>query len=45
VIKPKYSVDPFDILKGAGEFRYKTKEDLLKDWHFVNNTNYDLTLK
>jgi hypothetical protein len=32
VIKPKYSVDPYDILNGAGEFRFKTKEDLLKKW-------------
>jgi hypothetical protein len=45
VIKPKYSVDPFDILKGAGDFRFKTKEDLLEKWQFVNQTNYDITLK
>jgi len=45
VIKKQYTVDPFDILKGAGEFRYDTKEELLKTWAFVNATNYDLTLK
>ena len=45
VIKPKYSVDPLDILKGAGEFRFKTKEDLLKKWQIVNDTNYVITLK
>ena len=45
VIKPKYTIDPFDILKGAGDFRYKTKEDLLKVWTFVNQSNYDMTLK
>lgn len=45
VIKSKYQIDPFDILKGAGDFRYKTKEDLLKTWTFVNQSNYDLTLK
>jgi len=45
VIKPKYSVDPLDILKGAGEFRFKTNEDLLKKWQIVNDTNYVITLK
>ena len=44
VIKPKITVDPFDILKGAGEFRYKTNEEMLKTWTFVNESNYDLTL-
>lgn len=45
VIKPNYSVDPLDILKGAGEFRFKTNEDLLKKWQIVNDTNYVITLK
>ena len=45
IVLKKYSVDPLDILKGAGEFKFKTTEDLLKKWHFVNQTNYDITLK
>ena len=45
VLKKKYSIDPLDILKGAGDFKFKTTEDLLKKWHFVNQTNYDITLK
>ena len=32
VLKKKYTIDPLDILKGAGDFRFKTKEDLLKKW-------------
>ena len=44
-LKKKYAVDPLDILKGAGDFKFKTTEDLLKKWHFVNQTNYDITLK
>jgi|TARA_B110000914_G_scaffold179490_1_gene161526 hypothetical protein len=44
VIKPKYTVDPFDILKGAGDFRYTSKEDMLKKWSMINATNYELTL-
>jgi hypothetical protein len=45
LLKKKYTVDPLDILKGAGDFKFKTTEDLLKKWHFVNQTNYDITLK
>ena len=32
VLKKKYTIDPLDILKGAGDFRFKTNEDLLKKW-------------
>jgi hypothetical protein len=32
VLPKKYTIDPLDILKGAGDFRFKTNEDLLKKW-------------
>ena len=32
VLPKKYTIDHLDILKGAGDFRFKTNEDLLKKW-------------
>lgn len=37
-------MDPFDLLKGAGDFRYTSKTEMLAKWQLVNESNYDVTL-
>lgn len=42
--EPKPKMDDKDILKGAGLFKFKNNQELLKKWKIVNPERYDIKL-